>query len=100
MLSITEIKLKKQLDMNKINYEEYNEEIRKIRWQVCRKCFKPFTNTDTVCEIDYHWLKEIRVTLRRSFLLHLVCTNQELEFYEPPKMKTNQTLEEAGLQVE
>lgn len=97
ILSQLEILLTKQEHTGKIDHTKFSDEMKLERWKKCRKCHQVFLQTDTVCELDYHWVKDTRVSLRRSFLLHLTCTNQELDFYKVPKMKTNQTLEEAGM---
>ena len=84
-LSSTEIKITKLKDTNKISYAEFSEGIKQIRWKKCRRCNGEFTDSDVQCLLEYLWLHDSRVSLRRSFSLHIDCLNSELKFYEIQK---------------
>ena len=81
-LSSTEIKLIKEKDMNKISYREFADSIKIVRWNKCRRCNATLEKTDVVCCIIYFWTTDIRISMRRSFLLHQDCTESELKLYK------------------
>ena len=94
-LSASEEKLTKQKDHHKISYTEFAEKIKPIRWNRCRRCNGNFEDTEIVCCLEYYWVKETRVSMRRSFLLHEDCTNSELKFFTKQDVIQNMTLEQA-----
>ena len=81
-LSATEIKITKAKDTNKISYTEYSEAMKQIRWKKCRRCNGEFVDSDMQCLIEYLWLKDNKISLRRSFSVHIDCLTSELRFYE------------------
>ncbi len=95
-LSLTEDNITKQKNTGKINYAEFAEKIRPIRWNRCRRCNGTFEETELVCCLEYYWLKDTRVSMRRSFLLHKDCTESELGFFTIQKKgERNMTLEQS-----
>ena len=81
-LSLSEKKLQKKKDENKIEWQEYKDEIRLIRWKICRRCNGDFEEQDMQCCVEYFWITDIRIGLKRSFLLHNDCLSSELRYYE------------------
>lgn len=84
-LSMSEIKLMKQKEQNKISYTEFAEKVKLVRWKKCRRCLGDFEKTDSVCCLEYMYLQDTRVGLRRSFLLHEDCLESELAFFTVKK---------------
>ena len=80
-LSLEENNITKQKDQNKISYKESSVKMNDTRWHKCRRCIGKFKDTDIVCEMDFHWLKDTRISLRRSCLLHKYCLESELMFF-------------------
>lgn len=85
-LSATEIKLTKLKTQNKISYTEFSDKLKKVRWNSCRRCNGDFEKTDIVCCLEYYYLTDIRITLRRSFQLHKDCLESELKLFNVHKV--------------
>ena len=94
-LSSSEIRITNQKDKNQIDYKKFQDEMRKIRWKNCRRCSGEFIANDVQCCLEYYWLSDLKVALRRSFLLHMDCLKSELRFYEINKTNSvvNATLD-------
>jgi hypothetical protein len=86
-LSLTESKLTKSKDTNKISYVEFSEQMKNVRWKQCRRCNGVFNDSDMVCCLEYYFVKDIRISMRRSFLLHSDCLASELRFYSVQKIE-------------
>lgn len=82
VLSFSEILLNEQKNNNSIDWENYKETIKNIRWKNCRKCNKEIGDVATYC-IEYFWMrvKENKIGLRRSFILDNDCAKSELRLY-------------------
>lgn len=85
-LSSTESKLIKNKDTNKIPYTEFATQIKIVRWKQCRKCNGIFEDNDIICCLEYYFVTETKISMRRSFLLHNDCLASELRFYEVQKI--------------
>jgi len=81
-LSRTEDKITKDRKDNKIDYTEFSQKLKTIRWNQCRRCWGLFNDNSNVCVLEYFWLRGTRISLRRSFLLDKECLDSELKFYE------------------
>lgn len=94
-LAQTEIELTKQKDQQKISYTEFAKDLKIVRWNRCRRCNGDFEDFDIVCTLEYYWLKETRISMRRAFLLHNDCLDSELKLYSKIIIgkSVNQTLD-------
>ena len=91
-LSSTEIKLIKDKNQNKIEYMEFSEKIKIIRWKQCRRCNGDFVDSDVQCCLEYYSMGDIKISMRRSFLLHNDCLISELKYYEIQKNSNHRVI--------
>lgn len=89
-LSSTEDKISSDYKQNKISYTEFSEKMKLIRWKNCRRCNGGFEKIDKQCCLEYYWLGDNRISLRRSFLLHDDCLESELKLFNVQKDRNSQ----------
>jgi len=95
VLSFSEKLLQDQKKSNAIDWENFKETMKNIRWKNCRKCNREIGATATYC-IEYFWIreKENKIGLRRSFILDSECAKSELRLYGiGNEIKKDQTLD-------
>jgi len=94
-LSMSEKLLHEQKNSNAIDWENFKETLKNIRWKNCRRCNREIGNTATYC-IEYFWMreKENKIGLRRSFILDNECAMSELRIFGIGNdIKKDQTLD-------
>lgn len=98
-LSSTENRLLKEKQQNKIQYPEFSEKIKIVRWKECRRCNDMFSDTEIQCCLEYYFMGDIKISMRRSFLLHDDCLMRELKFYDIQKESTHKIMTLDGLTI-
>jgi len=94
-LSMSEKLLHEQKNNNAIDWENFKETLKNIRWKDCRRCNREIGDTATYC-IEYFWMreKENKIGLRRSFILDNECAKSELRIFGVGnEIKKDQTLD-------
>lgn len=94
-LSMSETLLHEQKNNNAIDWENFKETLKNIRWKNCRRCNREIGDTATYC-VEYFWMreKENKIGLRRSFILDSECAKSELRIFGiGNEVKKDQTLD-------
>jgi len=94
-LSMSERLLHEQKNNNAIDWENFKETLKNIRWKSCRRCNREIGDTATYC-VEYFWIreKENKIGLRRSFILDNECAKSELRLFGiGNEIKKDQTLD-------
>ncbi len=93
VLSMSEDEVHKNLDRGTIEWGNFKEELKEIRWNKCRKCNERLGDKANYC-VTYYALKGNQIRLRRSFILDFNCAVSELRLYGIGKeVPVNQTLD-------